>query len=213
MKKILAIVVLAVLVIATSAVTYADQAAPAATATTATTTTTTVMTQKTTSAEVMKRFKVEGYAEYINFMGGDIDHSTWGGGVLARYLFVDWFGAQTNVTFYGKCNTKDLPEDLSLANWRLSLLVHTYAPDIDSKLYGYAGGGLGVQFNDNMGIVKIDDALTGHVLLGVGYDVTEMINIEAEVGYQFGKASTDNYKDSDIGLEALFVRLGAGVRF
>jgi opacity protein-like surface antigen len=209
MRKILFIAVLALAAIAMTAVTYADQAAPTAT----TTTTTTVTTQKAAPATFEKKFKIEGYAEYINFMGGDIDNSTWGGGVLARYLFTDWFGAQTNISFYGDCNTNDLPENLSLANWRLSLLVHTYAPDIDNKLYGYAGGGLGVQFNDDMGIVKIDNALTGHVLLGIGYDVTETINIEAEVGYQFGKADVENYTESDIGLEALFVRLGAGIRF
>lgn len=206
MRKCLVIAVLAVFAIVFSAVSYAEQVqAPQ------TVQTTTVTTQK--AEGFGGKLKLQGYGEYINFTGGDIHHSTWGGGVLARYLFLDWLGAQTNVSFYSKVKTSELDGDLSFANWRLSLLLHAYATDIDPKLYGYVGGGLGVQFNDDIGDVSIKDPLTGHVLAGIGYDITEVVNIEAEVGYQFGNADADNYKDDSIGVEALFVRLGAGVRF
>lgn len=174
-------------------------------------------TQITTTAKpacsLDGKLKIEGYGEYINFTGGDINNSTWGGGVLARYLFWDWLGAQTNVTFYSKCKTKDIGGDLSFTNWRLSLLLHTYSPDVDPKLYGYFGAGLGVQFNNDINDVKIKNALTGHILLGIGYDITDILHAGAEVGYQFGKADADNYTDDRIGLDAIFVRLAAGVRF
>ena len=174
-----------------------------------------VTTQQTTtcSKPFDGRLKLQAYAEYINFTGGDIDHSAWGGGILARYLFLDWLGAQTNVTWYGDVETKNIGGDLSFANWRLTLLAHTYMPAINDKLYVYGGPGVGVQFNDDVGAVEIDNPWTWHVLAGLGYDITELFNVEAEIGYQSGKADAKNFTDDEIGVEALFVRLGGGVRF
>lgn len=206
MRKFLIVAVLAAAIIASGAVAFAAEAKVVQA-------TTQVTTQTQPVSAIDKKLRIEAYAEYINFTGGAINNNTWGGGVLARYLFLDWLGAQTNVTFYGDIDPKDIGRDMSLTNWRLSLLFHTYAPDIDPKLYGYAGGGLGVQFNGDVGDVKVKDALTGHFLLGVGYDITEILNLEAEVGYQFGRADTDNYTDNNVDLKALYVRAGAGIRF
>lgn len=204
MRKILVITVLALLVIATSSMVFAQTAQEPATVTTTTTTTTTGFD---------KRLKIEGYAEYISFRSSAIDKSTWGGGILARYLFLDWLGAQATFSFYSKCKTNDLGGDLSFSNLRVSLLLHAYIPEMDDKLYVYGGGGAGGQFNSNIDPIEIDSALTGHVLAGIGYDITDIINVEAEVGYQFGKADATNYTDDTIGVEAIFARLGAGIRF
>lgn len=163
------------------------------------------------------KLRIQGYAEYINYNEDDIDADAWGGGVLARYLFLDWLGAQTNVSFYGDAETDKLGGDLSATNWRLSAILHSYlsnfAPELPDKAYIYAGGGIGVQFSDDVGSIEIDDTLTGHVLGGIGYDLTELINIEAEVGYQFGDADVTNFTEDEIGLDAVFVRLGGGIRF
>jgi hypothetical protein len=211
MKKflVLAAVVFTGIVLAVPAFAAEEAAVQAPVATTTVTTTTTT----TTTQPFGGRFKIEGYAEYIKFNGGDIGKGTFGGGILARYMFLDWLGAQTNFSFYSDCGTKELPGDLALTNWRLDLILHTYLPDICDQLYIYGGAGLGYQFNDNIGDVKIDDALTGNILVGLGYDINEVLSVEAEVGYQFGKADAENYKDDEIGLEALFVRAGLGIRF
>lgn len=204
MRKILAITVLALFVIATSTMVYA-QAAPV------TSTVTTITTTQPTGFG--KKLKIEGYAEYINFRSAAINRGTWGGGILARYLFLDWLGAQATFSFYSACKTKELGGDLSFTNLRVSLLLHTYVPDVDDRLYVYGGGGIGGQFNSNIDPIEIDTALTGHLLVGLGFDITEILNLEAEVGYQFGKADVKNYTDGDIGVEAIFARLGAGIRF
>ena len=202
MKKLLLVAMLALLVAFSGSMVYAQQTYEE----------TTVTTQQPSSI-LDGRLKIQGYAEYINFRGNDINKGTWGGGVLARYLFLDWLGAQTNVSWYANSKTKNLGGDLSFTNWRLSLLLHTYAPDLMEGLYAYAGGGVGYQWNDDIKTVKVDNAWTGHVLAAVGYDFTEYFNVEAEIGYQFGSADTKNYTDDSIGLEAIFVRLGGGVRF
>lgn len=204
MRKILAITVLALFVIAIGSTVFAQATQAPATVTTTTTTTTTGFD---------KRLKIEGYAEYINFRGSAINKSTWGGGILARYMFLDWLGAQGTFSFYSKCKTADLGGDLSFTNLRVSLLLHTYVPDVDDRFYVYGGGGIGGQFNSNIDPIEIDNALTGHIIVGLGYDITEILNLEAEVGYQFGKADVTNYSDSDIGVEAIFARVGAGIRF
>ncbi len=204
MRKILAITVLALLVIATSSMVFAQAAQAPATVTTTTTTTTTGFD---------KRLKINAYAEYINFRSSAINKGTWGGGILARYLFLDWLGAQGTFSFYSNCKTKDLGGDLSFTNLRVSLLLHEYIPEMDEKLYVYGGGGIGGQFNSNIDPIEIKNALTGHVLAGIGYDITDVINVEAEVGYQFGKADVTNYADDSVGVEAIFARLGAGIRF
>lgn len=208
MKRFLFVAMAVAFVAAFCAASYAEQVAA-----TTEVTKTCVATTTTSSSGYCGKFKLEGYGEYISFMGGDINHGTWGGGILARYMFLDWLGAQTNFSFYSKCKTDELPGDLEANNWRLTLLAHAYAPDIDPKLYGYVGAGLGVQFNNDISPVTIKDPLTGHVLFGIGYEFTETLFVEGEVGYQFGKADTSNFKDADIGVEALFVRVGAGVKF
>lgn len=189
MKKFLVVFVLTALVIASGAVVYAE-----------------------VENGLGGKFKLEGYAEYINFTGSEINNSAFGGGVLARYLLLDWFGIQTNFSFYDDVEAEELGGDLTFSNWRFSAILHTYIPLISDKLYVYGGGGVGVQFNDDIGDVGIDDALTGNVLVGAGYDITEIITVEAEIGYQFGNADTSNF-GGDIGLEAVFVRLGGGIRF
>lgn len=163
--------------------------------------------------ETKGRFRIQGYAEYINFTDNEIDNSTWGGGALARYLVLDWFGLQTNVSFYNDCETDELGGDLSVINWRFSPILHTYLTGIDDRLYVYGGGGVGVQINGDVGDVGIDDALTGHVLGGVGFDISEIFNVEAEVGYQFGSADTSGFENDEIGVEAVFIRAGGGIRF
>lgn len=203
MKKLLFLAILAILAVSFGTMGYAQQITEVET--------TTVYTES--SSPFDGRLKLQGYAEYINFTGSDIEGNTWGGGVLARYLFLDWLGAQTNVTFYADCEEEKLGGDLGFVNWRLSLILHAYVPDIADPLYVYGGGGLGVQFNDDVGDVEVDNAFTGHVLAGIGYDITELLNVEAEVGYQFGSADLSNYTDDDAGVEAVFVRLGGGVRF
>lgn len=213
MKKVLSITVFALAVIATGSMVYAQAAqapAPAqATPTTATVTTTTT----TTTTGFDKRLKIEGYGEYINFRGDAINKSTWGGGILARYLFLDWFGAQATFSFYSKCKTANLGGDLSFTNLRVSLLLHTYVPDIDDRFYIYGGGGIGGQFNSNIDPITINNALTGHLMAGLGFDITEILSLEGEVGYQFGKADVSNYSDGSIGVEAIYARIGAGIRF
>lgn len=161
------------------------------------------------------KLKIEAYTEYINFNDSDLDASAWGGGILARYMFLDWLGAQTNFSLYGDCDTNKLGGDLSFSNWRLSVILHTYVPSMGEPLplYVYGGAGLGYQFNSEVGNVNVDDSLTGHVLGGVGYDFHENFFIEAEAGYQFGNADVENYTDSKIGLEAVFLRMGVGVKF
>lgn len=158
------------------------------------------------------KLKIEGYAEYINFHSSHIDHSTWGGGVLARYMFLDWLGAQTNVTFYSDCSTSKLPSELGLLNWRLSAILQAHLTDIAPELYLYGGAGIGVQFNDNVGSVDVDNAFLGHVLGGLGWEFYENFFVEGELGYQFGDADTSNYTSSDISMDALFVRLGVGFK-
>ena len=201
MKKLLLVAMLALLVAASGSVAYAQQTYEE-----------TTVTQQT-STVFDGRLKIQGYAEYINFRGNDISNGTWGGGILARYLFLEWLGAQTNVSWYGNVKTDKLGGDLKFTNWRLSLLLHTYVPDLMEGLYAYAGGGVGYQWNGNISAIKIDNAWTGHVLAAVGYDFTEYFNVEAELGYQFGTADLKNFSGNDTGLEAIFVRLGGGIRF
>lgn len=163
------------------------------------------------------KLKIQGYGEYISYSKDDIDADAWGGGVLARYLFLNWLGAQTNVSFYSDAESDRLEGNLSATNWRLSAILHGYLSAISSDMpenpYIYAGGGLGVQFSDDVGSIEIDDTITGHVLGGIGYDLTDILNIEVEVGYQFGDADVTNFQDDKIDLDAVFVRLGGGIRF
>lgn len=160
--------------------------------------------------EARGRFRLQGYAEYINFTDNEIDNSTWGGGALARYLLLDWLGLQTNFSFYNDSETDELGGDLSVMNWRFSPILHTYLTD---SLYLYGGGGVGIQFNGDIGNVGIDDVLTWHVLGGIGYDISSIFNVEAEFGYQFGSADTSDFKNDEVGVEALFIRVGGGIRF
>lgn len=158
------------------------------------------------------KLKLEGYAEYINF-NNDVDMDTWGGGILARYMLLHWLGGQTNFTFYSDSSASNFGGDLSIMNWRASVILHTYLSEILDKLYIYGGGGVGMQFSDDVGNIEIDDAVTTHVLAGIGYDVTEILNLEAEFGGQFGHADVKNYSDDDVNLEAVFIRLAAGIKF
>lgn len=158
------------------------------------------------------KFKIEGYAEYINF-NNDIDMNTWGGGILARYMLLDWLGGQTNFTLYSDNSASNFDGDLSIKNWRASVILHTYLPEILDKLYIYGGGGAGLQFNDDVNDIEIDDGVTLHVLAGIGYDITERLSLEAELGYQFGHADVKNYSEDDVSIEALFIRLAAGLKF
>lgn len=172
-----------------------------------------VRTEKSQRFE--NRLKIQGYTEYISFSAGDIEGNSWGGGILARYLFLDWFGqlgAQTNVTFYGASKEKKLGGDLSFANWRFSVILHTY-DDTASPIYVYGGGGVGVQFNGDVGVVEVNNAFTGHVLAGIGYEITESFNIETEAGYQFGNANLKNYATPSASVNAFFIRFGGGIRF
>lgn len=160
------------------------------------------------------KLKLEAYGEYINFTGDDIDASAWGGGILARYLIVDWLGAQTNFTLYGGCQPDKLTGDMSFSNWRFSIIFHTYVIGMEGPmpLYIYGGGGAGYQFNSEVGDVKIDDDVTGHALAGIGYDFPEKFHLEIEGGYQFGNADAENYTESKINLDAFFIRAGVGFR-
>ena len=162
------------------------------------------------------RLKVQVYTEYINFSDEPIDSSAWGGGILARYMFLDWLGAQTNFTYYGDADVDNFNGDLSFSNWRLSAIVHTYVPGVKGEklpIYVYGGGGLGFQFNSEVVNIDVDDAFTGHILGGIGYDLHENFHLEAELGYQFGTAALSNYTKGDTSVEAAFVRAGVGVSF
>ena len=161
------------------------------------------------------KLKIEGYAEYIKFNESDLDSSAWGGGVLARYLFLDWLGVQTNFTIYTNTDPKKLSGDLSFRNLRLAVILHTYINGLDGPmpLYVYGGGGPGIQFNSDVHDIHVKDAITGNVIGGIGYDFSDHFNIEAEVGYQFGDADVSNYRKSKIGVDAMFVRFGIGARF
>lgn len=158
------------------------------------------------------KFKFEGYTEYINF-NNDIDMEAWGGGVLARYMLLHWLGGQTSFTIYDDSHAENFGDNLSVMNWRASVILHTTLSEILENLYAYAGGGVGMQFNDDIGKIQIDDAVTTHVLLGIGYDITNVFSIEAEFGGQFGHADVRNYSEPDVNLEAVFIRLGAGLKF
>lgn len=161
------------------------------------------------------KMKVEGFGEYIHFVDSDIDASSWGGGILARYLFNEWIGTQLSFTYYGDADTNKLGGDLSFYGIRFSILLHTYVTGTDGvmPLYVYGGAGVGGQFNSEVGSVEVNDAVLGHVLGGVGYDFAENFFIEAEGGYQFGNAGVSNYTKSNIGLEAYFIRAGIGAKF
>ena len=202
MKKLLLVAVLALLVAFSGSMAYAQQTVEE----------TTITTQQSSSV-FDGRLKIQGYAEYLHFTGSNIKNGSWGGGILARYLFLDWLGAQTNATWYGDCKTDKLGGDLKFSTWRLSLILHTYAPDLMEGLYAYAGAGVGYQWSDDITPIKVDGAWTGNVIGAIGYDFTEYFNLEAEVGYQFGTADLEHFKRNDTGLEAIYVRLGGGVRF
>ena len=158
------------------------------------------------------KLKLEGYAEYINFNEDAIDGSNWGGGILARYMFLDYLGVQTNFTFYSSIDTNKLGGHLNANNWRLTALLQAHLTDIAPQLYIYGGGGIGVQFNEDIGSISIDNAFTGHVLGGMGWDFAENFFLEGEAGYQFGNTDVSNYTKSNIDVDAFFARVGIGVK-
>jgi hypothetical protein len=159
------------------------------------------------------KLQFQAYTEYINFTNSSFERGAWGGGVLGRWLFSDLLGVQTNMTFYGEAPTTDPVGDLSFSNWRLTLLLHSYLPNTYNKLHAHLGIGTGVQFNDNIGDVKVHDPWLGHVLGGLTYKINNRFSIEGEIGYQFGSADlVYSHKDS-LNVDALFVRLGANLMF
>lgn len=159
-----------------------------------------------------KKLQFQAYTEYIHFTSSEFERGSWGGGLLGRLLFNDWLGIQTNMAFYGDAKTKNLPENLSFSNWRLTLLLHSYLPNTYEKWHGHIGAGIGVQFNEDMSPIRIKDPVLGHVLAGLGYAINETFSLEAEIGYQFGTADTVNYS-KDVDMDAVFIRAGANLKF
>ena len=98
--------------------------------------------------------------------------------------------------------------------------IHTSDWDLDYDSMGFDSDVFrlnvtNIWYDDFEGMVllRVDDGDDdGRENCGIGYDFVERFHIEAEIGYQFGNTDIKDYTKDRIGVDAAFVRIGAGIK-